>query len=181
MKIHIPQPCREDWNKMQPEEQGRYCQVCSKTVVDFTDWEPEAIKGYLAQRREEKVCGRFAAYQLNNPVKPEALNWPALIAVSGLSFLRKIAAMIVVVFGLSTSSCMMGAAGEPKPVADDTVVEASQEADSLIMGKPILPTPRKSIHPGKKIIQTTVMIGSDTVLIEKEVDDSIEVSQLKKL
>ena len=37
MKITIPTPCHENWNEMTPNEMGRHCTVCSKTVKDFTD------------------------------------------------------------------------------------------------------------------------------------------------
>ena len=34
--LHIPEPCHEQWDKMSPAQQGRFCQQCSKTVVDFS-------------------------------------------------------------------------------------------------------------------------------------------------
>lgn len=105
MKLSIPTPCHEDWNKMQPEEQGRHCQACSKMVVDFTTWEPEAIRDYMMQRRGENVCGRFTVDQVATTTEPETINWPMMIAQSGLSIFKKVAAVIIVVFGLSTSSC----------------------------------------------------------------------------
>src|ERR1700756_4455260 len=41
--IQIPKPCHQDWNTMEPNEQGRHCLQCCKTVVDFTNQEPEEI------------------------------------------------------------------------------------------------------------------------------------------
>jgi hypothetical protein len=78
--IHIPKPCHENWNAMLPEEQGRHCLKCCKTVVDFTNWEVEEIKGYLETNARQKVCGRFRKDQL-------------------------MAAAFVVTFGLAAASC----------------------------------------------------------------------------
>ena len=36
LKITIPQPCHEDWDKMLPNPRGRHCNACAKTVVDFS-------------------------------------------------------------------------------------------------------------------------------------------------
>lgn len=148
MKLHIPRPCHEDWNQMLPEEQGRHCQLCSKTVIDFTTWEPEAIRDYMKQRSGEKVCGRFTAGQLDSAVKPEDVNWPASIALSGLSFFKKVAALIVVVFGLMASSCdnkvEMSGAIKP-PSVDTTIKKNAVMGDSVesrqrevLVGEPIV-------------------------------------------
>lgn len=105
MNIRIPNPCHEDWSQMQPEEQGRYCGVCSKTVMDFTDWEPDAIMAWLRERQGQKVCGRFTAAQVNGGEEPAEVNWPRQIALSALSWCKKVAAVIVVVFSVMASSC----------------------------------------------------------------------------
>lgn len=176
MKPHVPNPCHEDWSQMLPEEQGRFCGVCSKMVIDFTDWEPEAISDYLMQRKEEKVCGRFGVHQLHTPVKPRELNWPALIGVSALSYLRKVAAVIVVVFGLSSSSCNTRSQGqvEAAPEMPDTVQHAQSnivDDDSVLMGKPIPPARAecdKGLHISKPVVisrATEVMGGAVGVTI----------------
>ncbi|EDM43528.1 hypothetical protein SCB49_00725 [unidentified eubacterium SCB49] len=36
IKISIPEPCHEDWNKMTTTERGAFCKVCTKEVIDFT-------------------------------------------------------------------------------------------------------------------------------------------------
>ncbi|MFB9078577.1 hypothetical protein ACFFLS_15240 [Flavobacterium procerum] len=63
-KIAIPEPCHENWDKMTPNENGRFCMNCSKTVVDFTSMLPEEIQHYFIQNQNEKICGRFRKSQL---------------------------------------------------------------------------------------------------------------------
>ena len=65
LKITIPKPCHEDWEAMTPNQQGRHCTACAKTVVDFTVMTDEAIKKYFIQQKEEKICGRFKQEQLH--------------------------------------------------------------------------------------------------------------------
>jgi hypothetical protein len=63
-KITIPEPCHEDWNKMTPNDNGRFCGSCSKTVVDFTNKLPDEIQAYFLQHTN--VCGRFKKSQLDS-------------------------------------------------------------------------------------------------------------------
>ena len=63
-KIYIPEPCFEDWDKMTPNEQGAFCKVCSKTVVDFSNKSDEEIQGFLLENIDKKVCGRFLTSQV---------------------------------------------------------------------------------------------------------------------
>lgn len=99
-KISIPKPCHEDWNAMLPEEQGRFCLSCSKTVVDFSTWEPDDILGYLRNGKEGSVCGRFNTTQVAGPLPPREHLLDQVIRSAHIPFLRKIAAVIVLCFGL---------------------------------------------------------------------------------
>lgn len=67
--IRIPEPCHEDWNQMTPTEQGRFCQVCTKEVLDFTKITDEELVKKVYNN--EKLCGRFKASQLNREMKLE--------------------------------------------------------------------------------------------------------------
>ena len=62
--MHIPAPCSENWEDMRPEEKGRHCGACSKTVVDFSLMSDREIIAYLS-RAGQHVCGRMAADQLD--------------------------------------------------------------------------------------------------------------------
>ncbi len=66
LNISIPEPCHENWDKMLPNQKGRHCQVCEKTVVDFTSKTDESIVKYFL--KHNNICGRFKNQQLNRPV-----------------------------------------------------------------------------------------------------------------
>ncbi len=73
MKLTIPTPCHENWNRMSPAEQGRFCSVCSKTVKDFTAVPDEEIVDAFSQN-SENVCGRFKTSQLNRDLHFSFIN-----------------------------------------------------------------------------------------------------------
>jgi hypothetical protein len=65
-KISIPEPCHENWDKMTPAENGRFCLSCSKTVVDFTKMLPDEVQHFFITNQNKSVCGRFKNSQLEN-------------------------------------------------------------------------------------------------------------------
>ncbi|WKL47215.1 hypothetical protein Q1W71_19905 [Flavobacterium pectinovorum] len=65
-KITIPEPCHENWNKMTPSENGRFCLSCSKTVIDFTVMLPEEVQHFFIQNQSGNICGRFKKSQLDS-------------------------------------------------------------------------------------------------------------------
>ena len=62
-KISIPKPCNENWDKMTPSNNGKYCDVCKLNVVDFTSMNDDEIQNYLVNK--SYVCGRFDCSQIN--------------------------------------------------------------------------------------------------------------------
>src|SRR5205809_5357435 len=80
--LYIPKPCHEDWNKMTPTEQGKFCGSCSKQVIDFTLMTDKQILNFLSNQ-PGKLCGRFDAEQLQRPlvetkIKKKKSWWMAL-------------------------------------------------------------------------------------------------------
>lgn len=65
-KITIPKPCQENWDKMTPKDNGRFCMSCSKTVVDFTTMLPNEIQHFFIQNQNGSICGRFKKSQLDS-------------------------------------------------------------------------------------------------------------------
>ncbi|MFP3599207.1 hypothetical protein [Chryseobacterium sp. SIMBA_029] len=73
MKITIPKPCHENWETMTPEEKGRFCSVCSKTVRDFTLASDQEIIEVLSHSSED-ICGNFYESQLNRNLHYSYIN-----------------------------------------------------------------------------------------------------------
>lgn len=66
--IRIPEPCHEDWNKMTPDANGKFCGSCQKSVFDFSNKTDEEIKDILMHYKDQKVCGRFKTTQIDRPL-----------------------------------------------------------------------------------------------------------------
>lgn len=73
MKITIPKPCHENWEMMTPEEKGRFCSVCSKTVRDFSVASDQEIIEAFSHSSED-ICGNFNASQLNRDLQYSFIN-----------------------------------------------------------------------------------------------------------
>jgi len=63
ISVSIPEPCHENWDAMTPQEKGRHCNVCDKTVFDFTSKTDEQIVKTFESNN--KLCGRFKTNQLD--------------------------------------------------------------------------------------------------------------------
>ena len=68
IKLNIADPCHEDWKKMTPNEQGRFCDSCAKPVMDFSKSTDLEIVQFLETHKGQKTCGRFKATQLDRPI-----------------------------------------------------------------------------------------------------------------
>jgi hypothetical protein len=141
MKLHIPEPCHENWNAMTPESQGRFCTSCSKTVVDFTGWPASRIQGYLTANNQGKTCGRFTKDQL-------APDQAIVITIQAeelrtLPLHRYFLYALLIVFGTSLFSCT-DFSGTRTTIGEVKVQDTlqAQTRDSLeqppLMGKPVL-------------------------------------------
>ena len=80
--IYIPKPCHEDWNRMTPTQQGKFCSSCAKQVIDFSLMSDQQILNFLSHQ-SGKLCGRFDAEQLQRPlietkIKKKKSWWMAL-------------------------------------------------------------------------------------------------------
>jgi len=69
LRLRIDNPCAENWDQMRPEEQGRFCSSCQKTVVDFSNMSDQQVLSWLS-RSGQSVCGRFYDDQLHRNLLP---------------------------------------------------------------------------------------------------------------
>lgn len=72
---------------MSPEEKGRFCQHCQKTVVDFSNMTDRELVNYFSTA-SGRVCGRFMPEQLNREtVIPRESKQPFISIAAMLSAL----------------------------------------------------------------------------------------------
>ncbi|HWY97833.1 MAG TPA: carboxypeptidase-like regulatory domain-containing protein [Bacteroidia bacterium] len=64
IKILVPNSCLEDWDNMSPNEQGRHCISCDKTVIDFSLFTDKQLIEFL-NKTTGKICGHISPWQLN--------------------------------------------------------------------------------------------------------------------
>lgn len=120
IKFSIPKPCHENWNEMTPDEKGRFCAVCFKSVVDFTTFDENKVQDYLMQNQNKKICGRFKNEQLT-PKFVFAV--PQSVLIQKRSFRKAFLLVLFVVMGTTLFSC--------KNQDGQTVGEIAIENDSI--------------------------------------------------
>jgi hypothetical protein len=188
-KIRIPEPCHEDWNGMTKNEQGRHCQACSKTVIDFTDKEPEEIEAYLTANASTKLCGRFKTTQLDKSYyfKVDLNSIPA-----NLGLLRSFRLAIVLVFLGTLFSCTnynnqkvlgeiepsyttVGMLVAPPIEPKDTLVNkiesiVTESCETLMMGDIAVEEPLEM--QGKMVIDYPIIVDTNQVKNENLKSDT---------
>ena len=136
MKIQINKPCHEDWSEMTSEAQGKFCNACEKSVVDFSMMSDAQILNYFFQPKSQKVCGRFNADQVDralvNVIPQRPLPPPQLL---------HFAYVLIVVLGVGLSSCSNTVTGKAE-------ITEQQDSVSPKMGKPVtkmVPAPKRYV------------------------------------
>lgn len=134
MKVTIPKPCHENWANMTPEEKGRFCQVCSKSVRDFTTATDFEIMADLADN--PNICASFRPDQLDRNLSYSFLN--ALFAKFAVGFVL-------------TSGGIVSAQTQPKanhPVKTTSPTKITGEVVQVQIPK-TTPAPRDQNKPFK--------------------------------
>ena len=78
-KVTLEFTCDQDWNAMTPTENGRYCAVCQKNVVDYSHL---VLKELMLEREDKELCGNFRMEQVHlDLIKPIEFPRPVKAAV----------------------------------------------------------------------------------------------------
>jgi hypothetical protein len=125
-KISIPKPCNENWNSMSPDKNGRFCNSCNKTVIDFTKMKnPEIQKFFTENSGNERICGHF---KLNQIESEESIKYDKLRSRFNRIKIKPIKKLALLSLSLvfTLTSCMGKAAvdGEPAVISNDTINES---------------------------------------------------------
>lgn len=87
--------CSENWDKMNPTEKGKFCEVCTKEVIDFTTLSKNEIIAVFKKNNYQALCGRAYTNQLSTiylEESIESISW-------NLPFWQKFLLVLLVCFG----------------------------------------------------------------------------------
>lgn len=160
-KVSIPKPCYEDWDTMKPNENGRFCAVCAKSVVDFTGMDTHVMQQFISQNQEQKICGRFKHEQVTS-------NFKISISESFLyqhrSFRKSFLLALFVVMGTTLFSC--------KNEKGEALQEINIENDAKVtMGAPIF---RENLQEDSEKYEKESMVKTVRVISVSESSPVIE-------
>ncbi len=82
--ISIPEPCHEQWERMESRCGGNYCHQCQKTVIDFSALSDQELLDKLSAS-QEGVCGRFDTSQVNRVITDSSRSRRPLLPAFALS------------------------------------------------------------------------------------------------
>lgn len=66
--LRIEKPCEESLENMHTVSGGKFCDLCSKKVIDFSDSDIFEISKILEDHKGKEVCGIFFKDQLHDPL-----------------------------------------------------------------------------------------------------------------
>jgi hypothetical protein len=87
--------CAENWDKMNPTEKGKFCEVCTKEVIDFTTLSKNEIIAVFKKNNYQALCARAYSTQLSTIYFEDSLenvSW-------NLPFWQKFLLVFLVCFG----------------------------------------------------------------------------------
>lgn len=176
IKISIPEPCHEDWNKMIPNKNGRFCESCSKTVVDFTTMLPDDIKNYFLENRGKSICGRIKQSQMDSII----INIPSSVLYSQTNFHHFFLLALFAVMGTTLFSCADKEGNKKKidkieivenlPIDKNSIIEDTVPKTEIKtnINNPVSTKKRKKIKL-TEYLDTTGKISN----VEEEIDNTI--------
>lgn len=65
LRIELPNACHQAFDAMPRTEGGRYCALCERTIIDFTNMSDDEFIEYLTSHQFKISCGIFRHDQLN--------------------------------------------------------------------------------------------------------------------
>lgn len=202
IQLSIPKPCHENWNTMTPEDKGRFCGSCQKTVVDFSTISDRQVAEFF-KKPAGSVCGRFHADQLDREIviPRKRIPWvryfftiaiPAFLMSCKFGGRQATKGIITLKEQRSTTDSMPPSIPPPPPVVGMIMPEifsvdstqckqkTEQTIEPMVMGK-IAPPPIMGdtiiIPVPKPILMGKIMMPVDT--ITKPLPSKTPVSQKK--
>jgi len=121
--IRIPEPCHEDWSAMKPDEKGKFCNVCTKSVHDFSNKTDAEITKILLENKDQKICGHFKKTQVNRSI---TISFNLNDLPKNVSATKAFVIAAFLVFGSMLFSCTNE---QGKTVGEITIEKTIQKTD----------------------------------------------------
>jgi hypothetical protein len=154
-KIYIPEPCHEDWDKMNPNQQGAFCKSCCKTVVDFSGKSANEIQSFFSENLDKKICGRFQAGQIAETprlkIEPKKfkIEFPRFLFPISFSPVRAFAMAALLFASVALASCGNSETGDGTIGGSD-----STRIEHLMGGATVKPLQKDTTKETKSIDDT---------------------------
>jgi hypothetical protein len=171
IQLSVSEPCHENWDKMNPVNQGRFCGSCQKQVVDFSLMSDRELLHFFQKPSTGSVCGRFMNDQLDRKLELPKKKFPwysyALQILVPALFVTKLSAQRTmgkpaarpvqdtIRIPADPRPLMMGMVirvPDKKPKVDSAIKNIFMIQEGLIKGKVTdqkgQPVPYASIDPG---------------------------------
>lgn len=141
-KVSIPEPCHENWNKMTPKDNGRFCLSCSKTVIDFTTMLPDEIQHFFIQNQNNKICGRFRKSQLDSVT----IQIPSRVLYAQTNYYKMFLLALFVAMGTTLFSCQSKEGKKQKIDKVEVVTDTITKERIMVGDVPINPNDSVQNH-----------------------------------
>lgn len=152
LELSIPKPCHENWNAMTPQDKGRFCASCQKTVIDFSTMSDRQLAEFF-KKPAGSVCGHFSNSQLNRVID---------IPKKRMPWVRYFFTMALPAFLLSLKA---GAQGEVRLRGRVAVKTQPEKQDTCV--KPLENTEASTRLTGRVVDENGLPMQFVTVQVEK--------------
>lgn len=141
-KLTIPEPCKENWDKMTPKDNGRFCMSCSKTVVDFTSMLPNEVQHFFIQNQNQNICGRFRKSQLDSIT----IQIPNHVLYTQIHYPKMFLLALFIAMGTTLFSCQ-DKNGNKQKIDKIEVVQDDVPVEHISVGDPKITNLHDTIVP----------------------------------
>ncbi|KQT19268.1 hypothetical protein ASG31_17980 [Chryseobacterium sp. Leaf404] len=118
--IRIADPCIEKLDNMQDVPDGKFCSICNKNVVDFSEFTSSELQNFFVENKVQQVCGNFTKKTTQD--KQAKKNSPTKHLQRNTNFSKIAAGM-----ALTASIINVYPAQTIKPVAEQTFKKPTQQ------------------------------------------------------
>ena len=160
IQLIIPEPCQQKWDEMHVRNEGRFCDYCQKTVIDFTKFTDKDLYVFFDKHQNEKVCGRFLNTQLNREIQ---------LPYQPHSTLYRIAVALGLVLSFSQIPEMQARWRAPL-VMENSIGEMMKE-DEKVEGDSLVVRGRVVDERGEPIIGAIIEVGQNGIVLNGALTD----------